>query len=228
MRDYGTDIETHLASLSGLVVRHLVWIEAKDRATGLPEHTGFWNGADVRVFTISSVDRTYFGAGSLMTVGAIRGEVGLQVRMHQLGLSRVPPEVVNLIHLYDVRHVPIEVHKVLFDPVKGVQIGDPVRVLKGWVDEMPVPRPAEGGTENVTLTVASASRALTRKLTVRKSDEAQRRVNAADKGREYAAISGAVGVFWGTKNKRGVPPPTVTTPTAPQPTSPVGGGGGDK
>jgi len=160
---------------------------------------------------LSGLRRAYAGAGALLGVSPITGEVGLNVRMQQVSLSGVTSEVMDLIHLYDARLAPIEVHQVHFDPVKGVTIGDPVRILKGWVDEMPVPTPAEGGTETVTLTVASASRALTRTLTAKKSDEAQRRISATDKGRQYAAISGAVGVFWNVKQKNATPPPTNST-----------------
>jgi len=216
MRDYGTAIGNHLADLSGVMPRHLVWIEAKNRSTGATETAGFWNGADNRDFTIGGETRSYTGAGTLLQVGGIKGAVGLDVRMHQLSLSGVPQEVLDIIYTYDTRLAPIEAHKVFFDPVKGVTIGDPQRVLKGWVDEMDVPRPVDGQPGEVTLTVASASRALTRTLTTKKSDEAQRRISATDDFRKYASISGAVGVFWGVKNARATPPPTTPTPTTPE------------
>ena len=213
MRDYGTDIGNHIADLSGIVARYLVWIEAKNRSTGATETAGFWNGADDRDFTIGGVARTYTGAGTLLQVGGIKGVVGLDVERHELGLSGIPSEVLDVIYLYDARLAPIEVHKAFFDPVKGVLIGTPQRVLKGWVDDMEVPRPVDGQSGEVTLMVASASRALTRTLTTKKSDEAQRRISATDSFREYASISGAVGVFWGTKNARATPPPTTPEKT---------------
>lgn len=213
MRDYGTAIETHLASGAGLQVRHLVWIEAINRDTGLVDPGGFWNGYDARVFSVGGEDRTYQGAGTLLEIAPIIGEVGIRVRMQRVSLSKIPPSVVNLINGYEVRFAPIEVHRVFFDPVKGVQIGDPVRVLKGTVDEMPVPTPAEGGTATVDLTVASAARALTRTLTAKKSDADQRRIDANDKGREYSAIVG-VPVFWGQK-QAATKPGSAAPPAAP-------------
>lgn len=208
MRDYGTAIETHLAALEGIHVRSLVWISARNRDTGATETAGFWNGADELTVNIGGVDRTYTGAGALLGVSPITGTVGLQVRMHQLSLSGLPPEVIELIYGYDARLAPIEVHQIHYDPTTGVVIGDPVRILKGWIDEMPVPRPQEGGTATVEVSVASASRALTRTLTSKKSDEMQRRIDPDDRGREYSAVSGAVGVFWNTKNSRSTPPGT--------------------
>lgn len=208
MRDYGTALETHLTSLSGIHVRSLVWISARNRDTGATETAGFWNGSDELTVNISGVDRTYTGAGALLGVSPITGTVGLQVRMHQLSLSGLPPEVIELIYGYDARLAPIEVHQIHYDPTTGVVIGDPIRILKGWIDEMPVPRPQEGGTATVEVSVASASRALTRTLTSKKSDEMQRRIDPDDRGREYSAVSGAVGVFWNTKNARSTPPGT--------------------
>lgn len=212
MREYGSEVATHLATSTAISVRHLVWIKARNRDTGAIEETGFWNGLDVREFDIGGSPRTYFGAGALLAISAITGEVGLQVRMHQVSLSGLTPEVVQLIHGYDARLAPIEVHRIFFDPEKGVPIGDPVRVMKGWVDEMPVPTPAEGGTEAVTITVASAARSLTKTLTINKSDEAQRRIDPNDRGREYGSISGAVGVFWGVLHANSTPPPSASVP----------------
>lgn len=208
MRDYGTAINNHLASGAGVDVRHLVWIEAVDRETGAVDPAGFWNGLDARNFDVGDVTRTYQGAGTLLNIAPIVGTVGIGVRMQRLGLSKIPTAVAQMINAYEVRFAPIEVHRVFFDPVKGVQIGDPVSVLKGSVDEMTVPTPEEGGTATVNLSVASAARALTRKLTVKKSDADQRRVDPDDQGREYAATVG-VPVFWGQKQAATAPPSAV-------------------
>ena len=216
MRDFGVDINAHLADLQGVVPRHLMWIEAQNRDTGASEAAGFWNGSVDRDFVIGGVTRTYTAAGSLLNIGPIKGGAGLNVRIHELGLSDVPPEVQDAIELYDARLAPIEVHRVYFHPVKNVVIGDPVRILKGEVDEIKNPRAADGGNAPVTFRIADATRGLTRTLTQKKSDAAQRLIDPNDRGREYATVSGAVNVFWGVKNKRGAPPPAVA-PSRPIP-----------
>ncbi|SMO98936.1 hypothetical protein SAMN06265173_1483 [Thalassovita litoralis] len=209
MRDYSIAEGSYLADLGAVVVRLLVWIEARNRSTGLVEATGFWTGQDVRSFSIGGVSRTYYGAGGLLGIEPIRASVGLSVRMHKLSLSRVPAEVQNLIHGYDARLAPVEVHRALFHPATRALISEPHRILKGTVEEMPVPRAVENTEAAMSITVASAARSLTRALTVRKSDAAQRAVNSDDRGREYAATSGAVGVFWNQMENRGSPPPTA-------------------
>ena len=216
MRDFGVDVNAHIADLQGVVPRHLLWVEAQNRDTGAVETAGFWNGAVDRDFTIGGVTRTYTAAGSLLNVGAIRGGTGLNVQMHSVQLSNVPPEVKDAIEFYSVRLAPVEVHRVYFHPEKGVVIGNPVRILKGSIDQIENPRPKEGESAPVVLRIASATRALTRTLTAKKSDEAQRRVDPNDNGREYASVSGAVDVFWGVKNSRGAPPPAAA-PSNPAP-----------
>ncbi len=212
MREYVTAVDDYIADLNGMVARHLVWIEAKNRDTGALEATGFWNGIDIREFTIGGVTRTYYGAGALLGVSPIRAGIGLNVRMHRLSLSGIPPEVLNMIHAYDTRLAPIEVHRALYHPETRALVAEPHRVLKGTVEGMEVPTPEEGGSAAVTITVASAARSLTRGLTIKKSNSAQRTIDPDDDGRLYASISGAVGVFWGKWNQRGTPPPTSTAP----------------
>lgn len=225
MRDFGVDINAHIADLQGVVPRHLLWVEAQNRDTGAVEAQGFWNGSVDRDFTIGGVTRNYVAAGSLLDIGPIKGGVGLNVQMHTIQLSNVPPEVKDAIELYSARLAPVEMHRVYFHPEKNVVIGDPVRILKGSIDQIENPRPAEGGSAPVVLKIASAVRGLTRTLTSKKSDEAQRRIDPIDRGREYATVSGAVDVFWGVKQSRGAPPPAAT-PAAQQERSSLGGGPG--
>lgn len=210
MRDYDAATAARIADLGAVVARHLVWIEAKNRDTGATEAAGFWNGLDERDFTIGGETRTYTGAGALMSIEPIRAGVGLDVRMHQLALSEITPEVAQAVRGYDARLAPIEVHRALFDPETGALVAEPHRVLVGTVDEISIPDPAEGGSAPLTLTVADASRAGTRALAVRKSDAAQRAVDPTDRGREYAAISGAVKIFWGRLQAGKSPPASVT------------------
>lgn len=208
MREYDSAVDDYLADLAGIKARHYVWIRAKNRDTGAEETLGLWNGLDSTTVTIEGESRTYTGAGALLGLDPIRASVGLDVRRHQISLSAIPPEVLQLIHGYDARLAPVEVHRGLFSLETNALVAEPHRILKGWIEEMPVTRPKKGESASVAITVASASRALTRTLTVKKSDAAQRTIDANDQGREYASISGAVAVFW-NKRQAGAPPPSA-------------------
>lgn len=213
MREYSAGVDSYLENGKGIVARHLVWIEAKNRSTGATESTGFWNGIDTQLFTIAGASRTYYGAGALLGVSPIQAGVGAFVRMQRLTLSGMPTEVLQMIHEYDSRLAPVEVHRALYNTDTGALVDEPHRVLKGTVESLEVPTPADGESGDVTLTVASAARSLTRPLTLKKSDAAQRAIHATDRGREYASISGAVSVFWGKKRAGGSPPSTASTMT---------------
>lgn len=195
MRDYDAATAAAIADPGAICVRHLVWISARNRATGATETAGFWNGLDAQVFTISGEDRLYQGAGALLSIAPISAGVGLDVRMHELGLSEITPEVALAVRGYDPRLAPVEVHRVLLDPASGTLIAPPHRVLKGTVDSISLPDPVEGGSAPLTLTVADASRDLTQTLAAKKSDAAQRAIDPDDRGREYAALTAKV--FWG-------------------------------
>lgn len=204
MRDYSTAVDNYIADVGSVRARHLVWITAKTKSSPVTEESiGFWNGIGSRQFTIGGETRTYLGAGQLLSMDPITASVGLQVRMHRLALSSIPAEVQDLILTYDTRLAPVEVHRALFNVETNELVSEPTRVLKGTIEEMPVPRPAEGETATMAITVASASRALTRGLSIKKSDAAQRAIDPTDEGRKYASISGVVTVFWGKWDLRG-------------------------
>lgn len=205
MRDFGADINDHLAAREGVVPRHLLWVEARNRVTGAPEPQGFWNGLVSRQFTVGGVANTYVAAGSLLNPGRIVGEVGLKVQYHTIRLSGVADEVQEALNLYDLRLAPVTLHEVFFDPVRNVVIGEPQRLIRGTIDEVDDPTSPPGEERVVTLRIADAVRDLTRTLTATRSDEDMRRVSATDRGYEYATISGVVDVFWGTRKVRGTP-----------------------
>jgi len=199
MRDYDAPTDAAIAALGGMVARRLVWIEATNKSTGATETLGLWSGAETRSFTINGQTRQYIGAGSILGGDPIRAGVGARVRMHEVSLSSVPPEIQEMIYLYKTRFAPVEVHRAVFDVQTNALVGEPHRIIKGTIDSFPVPRPAKGESGPIKVKIAPASRNLTRTLTATKSDATQRSINPADKGRLYSAVSGAVAVFWGQK-----------------------------
>lgn len=197
MRSYDGPTSAYLAARAGIVARYLVWVTAKNRGTGLPETMGLWTGDDHQVFTINGASRTYYGAGNLIGMEALRTGVGLDVRMHQIALSPLTDEVAQLIRGYDTRLAPVEIHRAIFDLETGNLVGSPFKVFEGWINKIALNTGAIGGGSEARVTIASASRALTRPLNLFRSDAAQRDISASDSFREYTDISGEVGVWWG-------------------------------
>ena len=176
-------------------VHTLVWITARDRLTGVAESIGLWNGLDNQSFDIGG-PRMYVGAGSILGLESITYASGLEARMHEITFSALSPEIDQAIRAYDARLAPVELHGLLIDPLTNAMIGTPWLALRGWIDEVNITTPAVGGEGSVASKIASAARALTRTLSLKRGDASQQR-RGGDRFRRYAEISGTGGVPWG-------------------------------
>lgn len=198
MRVLPPALATFLASRPGAVRAHgLVWITARNRLTGGPETLGLWNGPDTQIFDIGGT-RTYHGAGSILGLERITYGSGLDVRMHTLTLSAISPEVEQAVRGYEARLAPVEVHGLVIDPVTNAVVGAPWTILRGWVDAVEITTPGVGSEGGIALRLASATRALTRTLSLKRGDASQQ-LRSGDRFRRYAEISGTVTVAWGEK-----------------------------
>lgn len=198
MRSLSPDIVAYLGTRPDAIRVHtLIWLSARNRATGGVEAVGFWDGLDPRQIDIGGL-RTYVGAGTLIGLDRITYGTGLDVRMHTITLAAISPEVEQAIRGYDARFAPVEVHGLLVDPLHNTIVGAPWLALRGWIDEVAIRQPAVDGEGGVDLKIASAARALTRTLSLKRSDASQQ-LRSGDRFRRYAEISGSVSVAWGEK-----------------------------
>lgn len=204
-----------------LAIEVLIWVQAKNRETGLPEELGLWTGFEDRAFTIDSEARTYFGAGTVLEVPDLISQAGLGVQMQTAALALVTPEVEQLIRGYDARQAPVEIHLARFDPETNALI-DTTRAFKGWIDEAAVREGVKNGEASLTTRMASSARALTRKVPLRRSDAAHQVAQPGDAFFRYADVSGAVSVWWGMKRgggQKAAPLSALINPAAPGGTS---------
>lgn len=196
MRSFDVSVSNYIASREGMYARVLLWVEAKNAATGDPEPQGIWNGEYDADFVIGGVTRSYVGGGALLNLEPITFRSGLDIQYQRASLSPLGPDVSNLIRGLDVRLSPVEIHQVFFSTDSSTMIGTPKRWFKGYLDNLSVSTPEVGGDAAVDLTLASQARDLTRVLPIFKSDEGQKR-RGGDRFRKYADVSGQVAVFWG-------------------------------
>lgn len=216
MRVYAPEILTLLQRRQGLLTHVLVWITARNRDTGASESVGLWTGADHEVFAIGGQSRTYYGAGAMLGMDALTARAGLEVRTHSVTLSALSPEAVAALRVYDPRLAPVEIHELYCDPTTELQVADPVRVFKGTIMEAPISQGADGGDSVATLNIASASWALTRGLTVKRSNGALVSRAPGDRFREYADLGRAVETVWGeSRSEAQTSTPVEVTPINP-------------
>lgn len=198
MRALPSQLAAFLATRPGAVRVHgLIWITARDRLTGSTATLGLWNGPDTQAFDIGGL-RTYYGAGSILGLERIVYGSGLDVRMHTFTLAAISPEVEQAVRGYEARLAPVEVHGLVIDPVTNAVVGAPWVMLRGWVDEVEITTPGVGSEGGIALRIASATRALTRTLSLKRGDASQE-LRQGDRFRRYAEISGTATVAWGEK-----------------------------
>lgn len=201
MRDYGSAVTTHLTARGGLHVEHLVWITAANRGTSAPETVGISTHDDTYTYTVDGGSRVYIGGGGALEIEPIRATIGVAVQSHEITLSPLAPEVEEVLLTHDPRLAPIEVHRVFFDPDTGDQIGDPFRILLGWINGVSIETPPIGGEASARLDIVTAARSLTIPLYLLRSNEAQLAVHSGDVFRQYSVIADKVSVYWGRKRK---------------------------
>jgi hypothetical protein len=201
MRDVHPDVLTLLQARRGIVARLLVWIVAKNRTTGALEANGFWNGDQDATMTIAGESRLYVAAGALLGVEPVTEEIGATVRMQVIRLSGISPEAEQVLRGYEPRLAPVELHRMVFDPVTMAQVGAEQLLFRGAIDRVKIMTPAIGGPGVAEVTVASNARDLTRGLRLKKSDESQQ-LRSGDRFRRYADVSGKVKVWWGQKPRK--------------------------
>lgn len=197
MRIYSSVTSALMAARGPLHAHALIWIEARNRGTGATETIGFWTGDDHTVFVIGGQSRTYYGAGSTLSVDPIRRAAGLQVRTQRAALSGIAPETQMALRGYDTRHARVEIHRAMFDPLTLLLADEPHRLFRGHIDRLKIVTPAKGEAGKAEVELASAARALTTALSRKRSDASLRARSSADAFRQYATQADAVETPWG-------------------------------
>lgn len=189
--------------------RTFVWVTARDRDTGDPASVGFWDGLyDVTVSVISGVtggtaSRLYYGAGSLLSVEGIGGQGGLAAQEVSVRLSQIDGQVAQAFRGYDPTQAAIEIHTGIFTPGTNTLVDNPRAIFLGFVDEVEIRTPEEGGEGYIEARCQSHSRELTRTNTDTRSDQSQRRRDENDAGMIYAGQVAEWAPFWGQFDTRG-------------------------
>ena len=198
MRSFSPTTAAYLAARSDFQGHILLWVSARNRASGAVEEIGFWTGVDHEEFLIEGQSRLYYAAGSMLSMDALRRQVGLKAVTQRVTLSQISPEVQQLIRGYDPRHCPVEVHRALFDPQSDRPVDAPHVILRGFIDKVTLTTPAKGERGSVTIEIASHARALTKPVSRYRSDATLRARAPTDAFRQYASITDAVEVKWGS------------------------------
>lgn len=196
MRDY-LDASTVAATRSreAILPVNFLWITAKNRSNGNPETLGLWSGWDsidaqvIDVDTRLPMTRTYHAGGGVLEWPAIPLESDLTIRTIRIRLSQINTAVLDAIQGYDAKHAPVEIHRGYLDPDTHLIVAPAVPRFVGWINGAPKRIPAVGGEGGIELACASHSRALTKTVPLKRSDEMQRK-RSGDRLRRYTDVAG--------------------------------------
>lgn len=203
MRSISTANQAALAARA-LVARDFLWIVARNRSTGAAVPVGFWsdieNVSSVPVInpdTLTTVSRSYYGAGSLISIDDIPAISSIQVQDVHIRMSQLDEQVENAIRFYDVKQARVEIHRGLFDPATRLLVAPAVVRFVGFVNLVEVHTPEEGGDGFVDITCVSHTQELTRSNPATRSHADQQTRSATDTFFVDAAVVGDWEFQWG-------------------------------
>lgn len=198
MRDLPASALSLLQARRGFVSARFVDIEARNIVTGAAEFLRIWSGGESITIAIGGELRTYLGAGELLDPEPVTAASGLEVRVYQLRMAAVAPEVEDLVKGYQTRGARVELHRAIFDPLTMELAGAPSRLMLGVINTIDFPRGLPGELAACVVEVVPETRQLTFGNPAKKSD-ADQSLRSGDRFRRYADISGSIPVYWGEK-----------------------------
>jgi len=191
---------------TGIVERNLVTFFVRSLDGESEEIFPFWNDLDTVTLSVidgvtaESVDRDFVGSGALISVDKIILPADLTVQTTKVVLSQIHATVQNMVRGWDIRGAQVQIHRILFDPATGLSVGDAMCHMVGRVNKAPINTPATGEEGNISISVVSQTRDLTRTNPAKKSDETQQR-RSGDRGRRYVGTAN-VKIWWGQKKEK--------------------------
>lgn len=188
-----------------LVARDFVWFVARDRKTGAPVTEGLWS--DIENVEASVIDpdtgleetRAWYGAGSLVGIEAIPLLSNLSVPNVDIRMSQVHEEVERIVRDYDCQQARVEIYRGFFDPDTMKMVAPAMCIFVGFVDQVQVNTPAEGGEGSATFTCVGHTQEFTRSNPDTRSHASQVERDPNDTFYKDAGTAGEVEFFWGSE-----------------------------
>lgn len=186
-----------------LAARDFLWIVARNRTTGAPVADGMWSDVgtvDAQVIdpdTGNSVERTFYGSGTLISISDIPLVSNVTVQTVTISMSQVEDRVEELVRTYDVRQARVEIFRGLFDPETRLLVSPAVPRFVGFVDQVEIRTASENEEGAVILTCASHTQEMLRSNPDTRSHESQKERSATDNFFVDANVVAEWDIKWG-------------------------------
>lgn len=199
-------------SARALVARDFLWFVVRDRITGALVNVGFWSDLEnvsAQVLdpdTLSTVVRSYYGAGGLISIDDIPSVSTIQVQDVHIRMSQLDQQVANAIRGYDTKQARVEIHRGLFDPVSRDLVAPAIVRFVGFVNLIDINTGTEDSEGYVDITCVSHTQELTRSNPATRSHADQQTRSVGDDFLVDAAVVGDWEFQWGEeKGTKSVP-----------------------
>ncbi|MBD3785630.1 MAG: hypothetical protein IE922_01490 [Sphingomonadales bacterium] len=180
------------ARQTGIVPVYLVWVRARDLATGAGDPIGFWEWPEDITATVidgetgAQVARTFVG-GAGLSVGDITYVSDLTIQSVDVSMSQIADATQELVRGRNIRMAPIEIYDGLIDPATMAFVAPPRPAFVGTIDGAPITTPAAGGEGNITLTARSELMTMLTMVNPAKSSHAAQLRRGGDQFGAYAS-----------------------------------------
>lgn len=186
-----------------LLARDFIWFQVRDRSNGNPVFDGYWSDVGTRTFAVidpntgGATNRQFFGAGGLISISAIPLVSNLTVQNVTVTLSQVADRVNDLVRTYECKQGYVQIFRGLFDPETRELAAPAAPRFVGYIDDIQIKTPEEGGEGSVVLTCNSHTQELTRTNTETRSDASQQTRAPGDDFYADTTVVGEWQFFWG-------------------------------
>lgn len=214
MRQLPTGAQAAL-SQRNITIRDFMWVEPRNRTTGAIVQMGFWsdlgwiNAQVIDPKTGLPVMRDFKGSGNLISISQIPMTSNLSVQTVDITVSQIG-DTNNLVREYEFKQARIEIFRGLFAPTTLLQLSAAVPRFVGYIDEVNIETPQEGGDGGIQLTCMSHSQEMSRYNPATRSDAYQKKRNSSDTFSQHAASVGTWELNWGGES-RPIPKATSTS-----------------
>ena len=193
----------------GLVPAQLLWLRARDRATGAPAEFGFWTRDETLQAEVISAEtgmpvlRTFVG-GVNLKLGEIVHTSDLTIPSVVVTMSQIADAAQIMLRGADCRLATVEIYDALLEVAGagydgGGLVAAPRPSFLGLVDEAPLVTPAAGGEGSISLTLRSEAIAMLARVNPRRSSAQGQAIRSGDQWGRYASTVATWSLKWGAR-----------------------------
>jgi len=185
-----------------VVARDFIWFVVKDD-NGDSVFDGYWS--DVGNISAQVIDpdtggpvtRSFFGSGTLIEADDIPMVSNLTVQTVDIRLSQCADRVNDLVRTYHCKQGRVEIFRGHYDVETHALVSPATPRFVGFIDDIQILTPAEGGDGSVTISCTSHTQEMTRSNPDTRSDASQQLRAPGDDFLVDVGVVGEWNLFWG-------------------------------